>query len=44
MALYQASVSGNHLDVGVGTGYFLDHVRFRVDGPASACWTSTATA
>jgi SAM-dependent methyltransferase len=27
LALYDAHVSGNHLDVGVGTGYFLDHCR-----------------
>lgn len=26
--LYRANVSDNHLDVGVGTGYFLDRVRF----------------
>ena len=25
---YDAHVSANHLDVGVGTGYFLDHCRF----------------
>ncbi|WP_437786882.1 class I SAM-dependent methyltransferase [Sorangium sp. So ce1097] len=25
---YDEHVSGNHLDVGVGTGYFLDHCRF----------------
>ena len=25
---YNAHVSANHLDVGVGTGYFLDHCRF----------------
>jgi SAM-dependent methyltransferase len=28
LALYQANVSANHLDVGVGTGYFLDRVAF----------------
>jgi 2-polyprenyl-3-methyl-5-hydroxy-6-metoxy-1,4-benzoquinol methylase len=28
--LYDEHVSGNHLDVGVGTGYFLDHCRFPV--------------
>ncbi len=27
-ALYQQQVTPNHLDVGVGTGYFLDHVAF----------------
>jgi SAM-dependent methyltransferase len=31
--LYQAHVTGNHLDVGVGTGYFLDRVRFPVREP-----------
>ncbi len=33
LALYQAHVTGNHLDVGVGTGYFLDRVRFPVESP-----------
>lgn len=28
LALYQANVSADHLDVGVGTGYFLDRVSF----------------
>lgn len=28
LAYYNRSVSGNHLDVGVGTGYFLDRCRF----------------
>jgi SAM-dependent methyltransferase len=32
-ALYDANASGNHLDVGVGTGYFLDHCRFPVAAP-----------
>ena len=27
LELYDACVTGNHLDVGVGTGYFLDHCR-----------------
>lgn len=27
LELYDAYVTGNHLDVGVGTGYFLDHCR-----------------
>jgi Methyltransferase domain len=27
---YDEHVSGNHLEVGVGTGYFLDHCRFPV--------------
>jgi SAM-dependent methyltransferase len=30
---YQANVSENHLDVGVGTGYFLDRVRFPSPAP-----------
>lgn len=30
---YDQHVSGNHLDVGVGTGYFLDHCRFPVAKP-----------
>ena len=33
---YNRHVSGNHLDVGVGTGYFLDHCRFPSDDPAIA--------
>lgn len=28
LALYNEHISNNHLDVGVGTGYFLDHCRF----------------
>jgi SAM-dependent methyltransferase len=28
LELYQRGVTANHLDVGVGTGYFLDRVRF----------------
>ena len=28
LALYDRHVTGNHLDVGVGTGYFLDRCRF----------------
>src|SRR5690349_704103 len=27
LELYDGYVTGNHLDVGVGTGYFLDHCR-----------------
>ena len=30
---YQANVTDNHLDVGVGTGYFLDRVRFGSASP-----------
>jgi len=31
--LYDRHVSGRHLDVGVGTGYFLDRCRFPVERP-----------
>lgn len=31
--LYNAHISGNHLDVGIGTGYFLDRCRFPVERP-----------
>ncbi len=30
---YQDHISSNHLEVGVGTGYHLDHCRFPSDGP-----------
>ena len=33
MQLYNENVSVNHLDVGVGTGYFLDHCRFPTEKP-----------
>ncbi|HVY31406.1 MAG TPA: class I SAM-dependent methyltransferase [Polyangiaceae bacterium] len=33
LAHYQAHVRGVHLDVGVGTGYFLDRVRFPTPEP-----------
>jgi methyltransferase family protein len=33
LALYDWHVTANHLDVGVGTGYFLDHCRFPNDRP-----------
>ena len=33
---YNANVSSNHLDVGVGTGYFLDRCRFPNDHPRVA--------
>ena len=32
-AHFDRHVSGNHLDIGVGTGYFLDHARFPVHAP-----------
>jgi len=31
---YERSLSANHLDVGVGTGYFLDRCRFPVNDPS----------
>ena len=33
---YNKNLSANHLDVGVGTGYFLDKCRFPVDMPRVA--------
>lgn len=33
---YNAQVSGNHLDVGVGTGYFLDRCKFPIENPRVA--------
>ena len=33
MDFYSKHVSGNHLDVGTGTGYFLDKCRFPVESP-----------
>ena len=33
LALYNQHVTANHLDVGVGTGYFLDRCRFPHDHP-----------
>lgn len=36
VAHYDAHVSGSHLDVGVGTGYFLDRCRFPVVTPRVA--------
>lgn len=33
LALYDRLVTANHLDVGVGTGYFLDRCRFPNDRP-----------
>jgi len=35
-AHYNANVSSNHLDVGVGTGYFLDRCRFPTGNPRVA--------
>ena len=36
LELYNDHVSGNHMDVGVGTGYFLDKCRFPVPDPRIA--------
>jgi hypothetical protein len=36
LALYNRHVTANHLDVGVGTGYFLDRCRFPHDHPRLA--------
>lgn len=36
LAHYDRHVSGNHLDVGVGTGYFLDRCRFPTEAPRIA--------
>lgn len=35
-ALYDRHISMNHLDVGVGTGYFLNHCRFPANAPRVA--------
>jgi hypothetical protein len=36
VALYDANVSARHMDIGVGTGLFLDRCRFPVPDPAIA--------
>ena len=36
LAFYREHVSANHLEVGVGTGFFLDHATFPVDRPRLA--------
>lgn len=36
LAVYDAHVSANHLDVGVGTGFYLDYCRFPVTNPRLA--------
>ncbi|HEX6657385.1 MAG TPA: hypothetical protein VF065_04840 [Ilumatobacter sp.] len=33
LAHYNQYVSGNHLDIGVGTGFFLDRCRYPVHAP-----------
>jgi hypothetical protein len=39
---YNEHVSGNHLDVGVGTGYFLDRCRYPVERPRIVLMDSNA--
>ncbi len=36
LELYDQYVSANHLDIGVGTGYFLDHCKFPAANPRLA--------
>jgi ubiquinone/menaquinone biosynthesis C-methylase UbiE len=36
LELYNQRVTSNHLDVGVGTGYFLDHCKFPTNTPRVA--------
>lgn len=36
LSLYDRHVTANHLDVGVGTGYFLEHCRFATERPRLA--------
>lgn len=36
LRLYNEHVTGNHMDVGVGTGYFLDNCRFPTPNPRLA--------
>jgi SAM-dependent methyltransferase len=36
VGLYNRHVSSNHLDIGVGTGYFLDRCRFPIPSPRVA--------
>lgn len=36
LAMYNRLITANHLDVGVGTGFFLDRCRFPVDRPRLA--------
>ncbi|MDP6717418.1 MAG: hypothetical protein QGF59_02130, partial [Pirellulaceae bacterium] len=33
LRMYNDDISANHLDVGVGTGYLLDHCRFPAERP-----------
>lgn len=41
-ALYDRNVSANHLDVGVGTGYFLKHARWPTSNPSVALFDLNA--
>lgn len=43
LAWYNQHVSANHLDVGVGTGYFLDYCRFPSDHPRLGLMDLNAT-
>ena len=36
LAFYNDHITANHLDVGVGTGYYLDRCRFPTDSPRVA--------
>ena len=33
---YNEHISGNHLDMGIGTGYFIDKCKFPIPHPTSA--------
>jgi SAM-dependent methyltransferase len=44
LALYDAHVSANHLDVGVGTGFFLDRCAFPTPAPRVALMDLNETA
>jgi hypothetical protein len=44
VAHYDRHVSANHLDVGVGTGYFLDHCRFPEEAPPRVALLDVSTA
>jgi len=41
LAAYRQHLSNNHLEVGVGTGYFLDHARFSDAAPRVASHATT---
>jgi ubiquinone/menaquinone biosynthesis C-methylase UbiE len=43
-ALYDCHITANHLDVGVGTGYFLDRCRFPIQTPRVALMDLNPTA